>query len=125
MPQIEEGFVIKDSGERQGFDTGAVRDTDEGKPRYELLPITALKRIALHYAKGAKKYNDDNWRKGMPYRRMYGSLLRHAYAFGQGDMSEDHLAAVCFNAMSIMHYQSTGREELNNMPEDGKYESNT
>jgi hypothetical protein len=120
MKEIKSGkFVIKDSGKRQQFKGGAVRDVDDNKPRYELIPVTALKRVALHYTNGARKYDDDNWSKGIPFRRIYGSLMRHCYAFGEGEKSEDHLAAIVFNAMAIMHFQETGRTDLDDMP---KYE---
>jgi hypothetical protein len=112
-------YTVKDSGLRQTFDIGAVRDTQDGKPRYELIPVLALRRVAVLYAEGAKKYDDDNWRKGMPFRRFYASLLRHAFAFGAGEEDEDHLAAVVFNALAIMHFQETGRDDLNDMPREG------
>jgi hypothetical protein len=57
------------------------------------------------YARGAKKYGDRNWQKGIPDERVYASLLRHAYAAIQGDITEDHLAAVVFNAFALMYYQ--------------------
>jgi hypothetical protein len=98
-------FKTLDSGERQQFATGARRDTDKGKPRFELLPIMVLIRDALLYGRGAEKYDDDNWRQGMPFRRVFGSLLRHAYQWAMGDRTEDHMAAVRFNAAALMTYE--------------------
>jgi hypothetical protein len=40
---------VKDSGERQEFETGARRDTQEGKPRFGLIPPYPLRRLAMHY----------------------------------------------------------------------------
>ena len=37
---------IKDSGERRGFDTGAVRDVADGKGRCDLLPLDVVGVIA-------------------------------------------------------------------------------
>lgn len=37
---------IKDSGERRGFDTGAVRDIADGKGRCDLLPLDIVGAIA-------------------------------------------------------------------------------
>jgi len=109
-------FTVKDSGERQVFETGAQRDTQDDKPRFDLMPITALKRIADLYGKGAIKYDEWNWAKGMEFSRFYASMFRHMQQFAAGDTDEDHLAAVCFNAMAIMHFQEVGRtEELNDM----------
>ena len=108
-------FEIKDSGERQSFETGAVRDTQTGKPRYDLIPPTALRRIAMHYGEGAVKYDEWNWSKGMQYSRFYASMFRHLQDFAMGKTDEDHLAAVVFNALSIMHFQDVGRENLDDM----------
>lgn len=37
--------MIKDSGERKNFDTGAVRDISEGKGRCDLLPLSEVAKI--------------------------------------------------------------------------------
>lgn len=109
-------FITKDSGERQEFDTGARRDTQAGKPRYDLIPTFALRRIADLYARGAEKYGDNNWQKGIPYSRVIASLERHLNQFKQGDKSEDHLAAVAWGALALLHYEEVGPEGLNDLP---------
>jgi hypothetical protein len=96
-------FETKDSGKRQDFETGARRDVQDDKPRYDLVSIIALKRIAELLGRGAAKYGDRNWEKGIPLDRYYASMFRHMIQWAEGDTSEDHLAAVCFNAMGIMH----------------------
>lgn len=108
-------FEIKDSGERQAFDTGAVRDTQKGKPRYDLIPPTALRRVAMHYANGAEKYKPYNWAKGMAYSRFYASMFRHMQQFAMGETNEDHMAAIIFGALSIMYFQDIGRNDLDDM----------
>lgn len=100
-----DGFVVKDSGEREGFTTGSVRDTDDGKPRYDLISHHGLRRLADHMAKGAVKYGDRNWELGQPTDRFYASLFRHLMAWRDGETSEDHLAAVVFNAFGIIHME--------------------
>jgi hypothetical protein len=109
-------FIVKDSGERQEFETGAKRDTQKGKPRYDLISPLALKRVAKLYTAGLEKYGEDNWSKGMPFRRFYASMMRHAIQFAEGDKSEDHLSAVVFNALAIIHFQEIGRADLDDMP---------
>lgn len=48
--------MIKDSGERRQFDTGAVRDIQEGKGRCDLLPLDVLSMVyAYKSADGAAK----------------------------------------------------------------------
>lgn len=98
-------FQVKDSGNRQEWGTGSKRDTNEGKPRYDLISVHALTRLAEHMAKGAKKYGERNWELGQPTNRYYESALRHLYMYLTDD-SEDHLAAVLFNVMAIIHMQT-------------------
>lgn len=100
-----EQFVTKDSGARAEFDTGSQRDSQEGKPRYDLIPIDPLKRLADLYARGAEKYEERNWEKGQPFSRLYASMFRHMMQWREGDRDEDHLAAVIFNAMAIMEFE--------------------
>src|SRR5258706_10482516 len=99
-------FVTKDSGSRQDFETGARRDIQEGKPRYDLIdldvldimqqvaggspivinssevlftselsddeirldliPCIMLNRLGGLYHRGALKYDDNNWKRGIP-----------------------------------------------------------
>jgi len=103
-------FVTKDSGKRQKFESGMVRDTQDGKPRYDLIPVGPLRRLAELYMRGAAKYDDNNWMKGQPYSRTYASLFRHMIAWREGDKSEDHLAAVAWNAFTLMHYEDNKPE---------------
>lgn len=98
-------FITKDSGRRQSFSTGMVRDTQSGKPRFDLIPIEGLHRLADLYSRGAEKYDEDNWKKGQPYSRAYSSLFRHLIQWREGDRSEDHLAAVAWNAFTLMYYE--------------------
>ena len=93
---------VEDSGARQEFNTGSVRDTNVGKGRFDLIPPYALKRLAKHYENGAKKYGDRNWEKGQNLSRYLDSAIRHAYAFLGGSRVEDHLAAVAWNALSYI-----------------------
>jgi hypothetical protein len=110
-------FETKDSGEREKFDTGAVRDTEEGKPRYDLISPFALTRLAHLLARGAEKYCERNWEKGMYVSRLYSSGLRHFIQYFMGDRSEDHLAAVLFNVMAIIHFEELEREDLFDLPQ--------
>ena len=55
--------MIKDSGERTQFASGAVRDMHEGKGRFDLVPMCVLMRLAKHYENGSKKYGDRNWER--------------------------------------------------------------
>lgn len=96
---------INDSGKRQSFVSGAVRDSDSGKPRIDLISPFAMERLGHWMRKGAEKYEERNWEKGMPVSRCIASLYRHLVAYHKGCNEEDHLAAVMFNAMAIIHYE--------------------
>ena len=96
-------FTTKDSGEREHWDSGAQRDTEEGKGCYDLLPPMCIKRVAELYQRGAEKYDPSNWTKGIESRRYLSSMLRHAFQYAEGDREEDHLAAVVFNAFGLMY----------------------
>lgn len=103
------GFVVKDSGVREEYANGFVRDTEQGKYDYSrilqieglhLIPIEALERWGAHMVKGAEKYGEDNWRQArglVAIARFIRSLCRHTVQFIRRDRTEDHPAAVCFN----------------------------
>jgi hypothetical protein len=96
---------VKDSGEREEFDTGSLRDTQKGKPRFSLVPPGPLTRLAMHYTNGAEKYGDHNWTLGQPAGRFLDSLERHVIAFKEGKDDEDHLAAIAWNSFALMYFQ--------------------
>ena len=102
---VKEGYKTLDSGKRENFESGAVRDVQEGKPRYDLIPVQGLRRLADLYARGAIKYSEDNWRKGMSFKRVMASLLRHTYQYMEGDRTEDHLSSIAWGAMALMYYE--------------------
>ena len=106
--EMKKEFTIKDSGKRETYESGAVRDTNEGKIRYDLLPIECLKRLADHYTKGAKKYDDNNWKKGIPTDRFIESTWRHWAEYLLGETEEDHLSAIVFNVFGIMFNEIKG-----------------
>jgi hypothetical protein len=94
---------LPDSGERQEFQNGAVRDTAKGKPRPDLISPFFMERLGKHLGLGAEKYDPWNWAKGIPNSRCFASLMRHLTQFAQGDESEDHLAAAACNIMFMIH----------------------
>jgi len=94
---------IKDSGERRTFDSGAQRDrgnTYKGRP--DLMPIYPLLRAAVHFEKGAIKYQPRNWELGMPLSEYYNSAMRHAWKVLAGFDDEDHEAAWLWNVMCFI-----------------------
>lgn len=88
------------------FDTGAQRDTGDGKLRMSLVPHAELKRVMKRYLDGAVKYGENNWMKGMPLSVFYDCMHRHLDAWWRGDDSEDHAAAVVWNMLCAMHTET-------------------
>ncbi len=114
-------FYTKDSGRRESFPTGAKRDTRAGKGRFDLIPPSALIRLAGVYERGAEKYGDNNWRKGMPFSRFVDSATRHLmqWRFNEENdfpQDEDHLAQAVWNLMAIMELDES-KPELNDLYE--------
>jgi hypothetical protein len=93
-------FKTKDSGKRESYKSGMVRDTTEGKVDYSLVHIPSLKRWAELLTRGAIKYGRNNWQKANSieeYERFRASAFRHFIQWFSGEEDEDHMAAVFFN----------------------------
>lgn len=99
--QMSKEFTTKDSGNREEFSTGMVRDTSLNKIRYDLVYMPMLKRWAELMTRGAVKYSANNWKKAgtqVELDRFKESAFRHFMTwFLDEDRSEDHGAAVFFN----------------------------
>lgn len=111
-------FETKDSGRREEFKTGMVRDTQDDKPRYDLIDGPFLKRWAELMARGAKKYGENNWKKAATQEelsRFRSSAARHLFQWLEGDVTEDHAAAVAFNLAGA----EMVREKMNNQGQAG------
>lgn len=110
------------SGQRQSFGKDmAIRDTADDKLRPDLISPFAEERQGHWLRMGAAKYAERNWEKGMPFSRCVASLKRHLMKYQQGLRDEDHLAAIMFNAMALIHYEEMIERgllpaELNDMP---------
>lgn len=102
-------YVTRDSGQREQYATGMVRDTEEGKARFDLMfaegvayPDQFLTRFAMLLARGAEKYGERNWESGYDAKalaRAKSSAIRHLVQWMCGLTDEDHAAAVVFNLM--------------------------
>jgi hypothetical protein len=113
---MSNNFIVKGREEKQQFETGAVRDTQDDKPRPDLVSPFALERLAYVYSRGAQRYGDRNWEKGIPYSRYLASAERHLMQFKKGDVDEDHLAQTVWNLMAILHHQEAGPAGLDDLP---------
>ena len=91
--------MIKDSGNRREFSTGAVRDIQVGKGRMDLLPWGAIMEISKHCEAGALKYGEHNVDKGIPTHSLCDSAARHLAKYLDGWDDEDHLLAAAWNLL--------------------------
>jgi len=94
---------LKDSGARESFATGAVRDTAAGKPLLELLPSWSLLAYAWIMESGARKYAARNWELGMPMSRYLASAHRHLELYRMGFRDEPHLWQAFWNIGGAIH----------------------
>lgn len=106
---------------------------DSGKPRMSLLSAHALEEIAHIATFGAKKYDDQNWRKGFKWSRLLDAAQRHLNEYNKGkriDTDPDckecqdnsclnhsgrsHLAAAAWNLMALLEFEKTniGEDDL-------------
>lgn len=101
---------LPDSGTRTSFGEGmAIREADPNKPSVEGISPFAIFRLGTLFTKGGIKYGEfRNWEKGMPVTRMVGAIIRHTFQYLARDESEDHLAAIMWNAQCLIHYESVG-----------------
>jgi hypothetical protein len=114
-------FLVKDSGKREEFDSGMVRDVAEDKTDYSLiLDGPMAERWADHLTKGAVKYEKRNWMKAAgnaELQRFRESAVRHFFQWYFGYEDEDHAAAVFFNingaeyVQKRLFYTTYAREE--------------
>jgi len=97
------------------FESGAVRQSNEGKGRFDLLSPFALGRLAKVCEEGSRKYEDRNWEKGMPFSVLIDHALTHLVAYMKRESDEDHLGHAFWNIMALIHFESA-RPYLDNRP---------
>lgn len=114
MELTAEPTTSPQTGSSVQFESGAVRDANVAgaknakfPARFDLVSPIGLRRLAETYGEGALKYNDHNWRKGMPVSVMLNHAAAHVNAYLTGDASEDHLAHAAWNLFAIMHFEET------------------
>jgi hypothetical protein len=107
---------MKDSGKRSKFDTGAVRDAETGKGRFDLLPMEAIWELSKVFQAGAEKYEENNWRKGIPLGRFVDSGVRHLTKYLSGWTDEPHLAMCVWNFLCLL--DTARRIESEELPKE-------
>lgn len=107
-----EAFVTKASGTKAQHSDGVVRDTEEGKPRFDLMfpkgvPFEQqlMTRVAELYYRGGKTYGMRNWENSETEETLAhheAALWRHMMKFYLGVKDgEDHAAAIVWNVNAV------------------------
>lgn len=66
---------------------------DVGKPPVELVPYELAAAAARAFGYGQFKYAAQNWRKGIPTRKLLGSCIRHLMKWAGGEEWDKDAAA--------------------------------
>ena len=78
-------------------------ENKEGKIRYDLIPISMIKRLAILYTRWAEKYgarNMENWWEEYIEKRKE-SAYRHFYSYMNWEIDEDHASSLIWNLFTI------------------------
>lgn len=83
------------------------------KPRFSLVPPAPLRELAMIYTYGCQKYDEENWSKGMAWRKVIDSLERHINYWKRGEKFDEesglhHLAHLAWNAFTLYEYERCG-----------------
>lgn len=105
------------------FETGATRDDDANKLDFEgFLSPAALEKYAQYMHKHRQQADgnlrdSDNWQRGIPISQYVKSAWRHFFAIWkghrQGQINQDDVCALIFNAMGILHEKSKTKSNQN------------
>ena len=82
---------------------------------------TMILEVAKHFEEGAKKYGENNWRKGIPVRVYIDSAIRHYLKFIRGDQDEPHDRTFCWNILCAI-WTCKNKPELNDYGKGGEQE---
>jgi len=113
---------LQDTGIHLKKKSGALREKNEGKGRFDLMSPYALMRVARIHEKGSKKYSPRNWEKGMKFSLYVDATFRHIVKYMMGMTDEDHLAQAVWNLDCLLHFEALidfgiAPKELNDLPQ--------
>lgn len=109
---IEDG---EDEEMAQFINEGKKNDFQDGKLRWDLLPLEEIEDIVKVYTSGANKYGENTWQLlDNGYQRYKAAMLRHLLEYEKGNkVDEDtgcqHLAQVAWNAIAMLYLDKHGK----------------
>lgn len=109
------------------------RKDDNGKARWDLMPMELLDDIANVLGNGAKRYGENNWQTvENGHERYFAALMRHItrYRLGQQidpESGYSHLAHAACNLLFLDWFDRQGKEqnEITTVVQYGHYEADT
>ena len=90
---------------------------DNGKLRWDLLPLHLIEKVVDIYTFGAQKYAPNTWQNLKDgYQRYKAAMLRHLVEHEKGyridnESGREHLAHVAWNAIALLHYADRPKGE--------------
>lgn len=110
--EVKEYLRSKEEEEQMGQKTAG--RFGAGKVRYDLVAAWGMEQIAKVYTYGTIKYDDDNWWKGLKWKKdVLGCIFRHTWAWVRGERFDPesglhHLAHAAWNCITLMEYEKNG-----------------
>jgi hypothetical protein len=88
---------------------------DGNKLRLDLIPDETLIALGSVLTYGATKYEDENWRDGIKYKRVYGAMMRHITSWKMGEVNDPesglpHLWHAIFGLSTLITYEARPAE---------------
>ena len=100
------------------METGRKNDVQDGKLRWELLPLDLIEKIVEVYHFGATKYGPDTWKQLENGEQRYkAALLRHLVEHDKNELRDTesgllHMQHVCWNAIAMLYFAIEKEKEL-------------
>ena len=92
---------------------------NDGKPKWSLVDFTSIIPMVRVLEFGSKKYDEFNWTKGLYTREICESLLRHVFAYLDGEdidpeSGESHIGHMMCNVMFLEYMMRNKKEDFDN-----------
>lgn len=100
------------------MEKGRKNDIQDGKLRWELLPMDLIEKIVEVYHFGAKKYGANTWKQLEDGEQRYkAALLRHLVEHDKNELRDNesgllHMQHVCWNAIAMLYFAIQKENEL-------------
>jgi hypothetical protein len=91
---------------------------NSGKLRWGLVDFDSIEEMVKVLEFGAKKYDEHNWKKGLPTVEICESMMRHIFAYLRGENEDtesgiSHIGHILCNAM-FLNYMQKNKPEFDN-----------